>query len=262
MVDNINEFWEEFNKYADKAALFGKSFIFRGVLDANYELIPSIGRKTKNNTYENIQTLESNILQEFKRLAVPIIKKIPQNDFEWLFLAQHYGLPTRLLDWSTNPMVGLFFAVESEDEKDGAFHVIEHPISDDYEFLDYRKADFSDEAKASNLLYRIIKFQDYQGEVFFIRPKYSEQRYLNQKSVFSCSANPFEPISIKEHNILVIKREWKPEIRKKLKMYGISHSFVYPGLEGVAKEIRKDIFEPVETGKLRIVTLETQKIEL
>ena len=56
----------------------------------------------------------------------------PRNDWEWLALAQHYGLPTRLLDWSRNPLVAAFFAVKEESETDSAIYILEskkYPIS-------------------------------------------------------------------------------------------------------------------------------------
>src|SRR5208283_4870979 len=106
---SLDDFWIEVISIAYNHS-GGPEVLFRGVTDENHKLIPSIGRDTHEHTGGDIQSLENDLLCEFKRLTVPILKTRPESEFEWLFLAQHYGLPTRLLDWSSNPLVGLFFA--------------------------------------------------------------------------------------------------------------------------------------------------------
>lgn len=58
------------------------------------------------------------MLDHFKQRALPYLKDRPANGFEWMFLAQHHGLPTRLLDWSTNALVALFFAADHATPND------------------------------------------------------------------------------------------------------------------------------------------------
>src|SRR5437660_2732736 len=62
---------------------------------------------------------ESLLLSRFKRGGYPFVQRV-LTDWEAITLGQHHQLPTRLLDWSSNPLVALFFAAEAETESDGA----------------------------------------------------------------------------------------------------------------------------------------------
>lgn len=71
------------------------------------------------------ETSESHLINRFKQNATSILTQTPRGEFDWLFLMQHYSVPTRLLDWSESPLVALFFAVSERPDDDAALWLLQ-----------------------------------------------------------------------------------------------------------------------------------------
>lgn len=89
---------------------FEETDFFRGQSSIDYKLVPSIGRLFKTGEENALKDYEQLIFEDFKRKYSMFTDTRPNNDIEFLYLAQHYGLPTRLLDWTYNPLIALYFA--------------------------------------------------------------------------------------------------------------------------------------------------------
>jgi hypothetical protein len=102
----------------------GKPIWFRGCTDKAHTLIPSLGRPPFKLESERA------LVNVFKQNAIQFVVHRPQSEWEWLFLARHHSLPTRLLDWTESPLIGLFFATHSlvnptkNDSKDGSIWLL------------------------------------------------------------------------------------------------------------------------------------------
>lgn len=92
------------------------TYWYRGHSRVNYQLLPSIFRPSRDN--EDRYYEESSIIEEMIR-RFPRVRKDHNSTIEVLTYAQHYGLPTRLLDWSENILVALYFCCSENQDVDG-----------------------------------------------------------------------------------------------------------------------------------------------
>src|SRR5690606_8369612 len=101
--------------------------IFRGVKNRDHKLIPSVGRISKFQVCEihELIAYERSALGIFKQRAFSEIEKLPGNEWTWLALAQHHGLPTRLLDWTYSPLIAAYFATEPSVSNQGILNALD-----------------------------------------------------------------------------------------------------------------------------------------
>jgi len=96
----------------------GKVVWYRGLRSRAHELVPTFHVQRRD------VSDEIHMMNLFKQNAHEFLEgQIPSSEWEWMFLMRHHGLPSRLLDWSENPLVGLYFATEPDRQirnEDGA----------------------------------------------------------------------------------------------------------------------------------------------
>lgn len=123
---DIQKRWLEFIEWIERHS--NQNF-FRGVSNIEYLLLPSVGRMA-NYSYVN----ERNMFEHFKLKAQAHIKA--SNDFEWLAIAQHHGLRTRLLDWTSNPLIAAYFACSEIKNKSQTGRIYTICVTNYIDFVD------------------------------------------------------------------------------------------------------------------------------
>ncbi|MEY8213042.1 MAG: FRG domain-containing protein [Colwellia sp.] len=234
VIRSFQDFHELFSSWPSQTRYY-----FRGVSHSYYELIPSLGRSEDRTGYYN----ENRLLKEFKNQALAYLDKLPSNDWEWLSLAQHHGLPTRLLDWTTNPLVALYFAVKDDiDLKNEPKH---YDGSSAFYFMIYKTPPIDIDEIKSPINYVCNKEQEREGSghaLFW--PPHTTPRIKAQSGVLTVQHNPNEAFNYGNRlEKYIIPNDLRLEFRKILNSYGVNDSSMFPDLDGLAshlKNIRED----------------------
>lgn len=210
--------------------------LFRGQR-SDEPMIPKIARLKFRDDVVPILENEKRILNEFKRLSRPHLVTYPRNDWEWLSLAQHHGLPTRLLDWSINALAALWFTVRIEPKVkngktlDGVLWMF-FPNEDDF-----IETDAIENGKSPFTLGRTRLFQ----------PSIVAQRINAQQGWFSIHRYdgnngfiPFEKNKLYKKQLVkyFIDAKSFSQIRYDLDRFGINKFSLYPDLDGLAEHIQ------------------------
>jgi hypothetical protein len=147
---------------------------------------------------------------------LPYVDFLPDNDWDWLALGQQYGLPTRLLDWTANPLVACFFAVQEQNEDDSVIYAYRN---DSYIVVKKHPDPFK------------------YPEVGKFIPRHLTRRITTQGGLFTIHPDPYEPFESKDMEKIILPNTIRSPLKKTLNKYGVDQFSLFPGLDSLAAHI-------------------------
>lgn len=253
-------------------------FIFRGQSNSEWLLEPKLDRvlhNSKRNRYEK-STIEKAMIEKCQKNAQLYIELLPEKEdyYSWFSLIQHYGGPTRFLDFSYSPYIALFFAINQTSSKNIALWCINKTKIWQRE-VDYYKIEYPDNwfgnfrYKTTDIFNNLIfdRNKKSMNSILLLDQKVNHQRIavqqgafltsMDENSEFEFCLNSFLDIKekvadklssinidkIRNSSIIkyVINEKYYKAIAYKLKMINITSESLFPGFEGFVKSIYMDI---------------------
>lgn len=222
---------EELLKYI-RESVSTDEVVFRGQTQ-DWPLLPSIGRfENDAKRYPSWRSFHDYLIKEYIRLGRPYLSMLRLSETDTWVHGQHHGLPTRLLDWSTNPLKALFFSLNNntDDNKDGVLWVMEYTSW---------RSELNEKHRG-----------DWEHELVLFLPDQSNPRLVQQEGCFlsyplPVNTNPLTPVDKldvedEKHVFtkITVPTSVKDNLRYELQTLGIRYRLLFPDIEGVAKGIR------------------------
>ena len=234
---------------------------YRGCGRADYTLLPSLYRhRTKNNIHALVK-LEMDMLIRFKQRSIPMHSRSFTDDWDVLFFMQHYNIPTRLLDWSENPLVGLYFAVMSPSwtlttrgkkkfDDSSAVWILD-PVSWNRHALSHQSYDgdvlmHADQELSSYSPRRTVGMMNEPPVALF--GDHNSPRIVAQRGVFTIfgqNLSPMENIYMQKQfpvdclQKVVLSKSCLPQLYDAILDHGLTEAYMFPDLEGLALETKR-----------------------
>lgn len=227
-------------------------FAFRGLARDDHDLSNSLARLA--GSYADVAKLELSMLRNFRKYAVQQTSSKLDSIWHWLAVAQHHGLPTRLVDWTFSPFVALHFATErpADYDRDGVVRSVNFGRAN--KLLPKRlRAILEDEGSdtfTTEMLGAFATLREFDAlsrEPFlmFLEPPALDARILNQAALFSLMPSPTASLDewLRRHPDLsrrvIVPAELKWEVRDKLDQANITERTLFPGLDGLSRSLER-----------------------
>jgi hypothetical protein len=235
------------DSWRESLARFRSSFVFRGLPNVEHGLSTSLQTG-------GFEAHERHLLTSFRKYA---LRNAVHGDslWNWLSLAKHHGLPTRLLDWTYSPFVAMHFATHNtrDFDVDGAIWCVDYGRTNQLLPSRLKKILEEEDAKifttdtlhdVANSLEEFDALSRHDFVVFFEPPSLDE-RIVNQFALFSLPSSP--RVQLEEllkhddpmYRRVIIPAELKWEIRDKLDQANITERVLFPGLDGLSAWLKR-----------------------
>ncbi len=229
---------------------FRSNYVYRGMGDATEDLRTGLMKLGGS-----IREVEYHLLRNFKKYARQDAV-YHDSDWNWIAVAQHHGLPTRLLDWTYSPYVALHFATQDlrQYDRDGIIWCVNYVEAHRLlpaklkAILDHNRANAFTVEMLDHAARGLPELERLSRRDFpvFLEPPSLDQRIVNQYALFSMMSSPTACLDqwlLRQHPGLVrrviIPAELKWEARDKLDQANITERVLFPGLDGLSRWLQR-----------------------